>query len=113
MQSEDIDLVRRTAAAARALLKLKNWTQIQLAKELSVDQPWISNLLRGELKTVSPRVRRAHKYLIKALETAAIPDEVVEAVHGYLSAGGDAVPLAQWVWALAEGQLLAAGLPKT
>ena len=73
VQSTSTDLLIQTAAAARALLVARGWTQTQLAQELSVDQPWVSNLVRGKLKEVNDRVRAAHDYVVHAFSTDDIP----------------------------------------
>lgn len=102
MQTEDAAFLRRTAAATRLLLAARGWTQTRLAQELSVDQPWVSNLVRGELREVNDRVHAAHKYVSNALDADAIPEAVAEAVRGYISAGGDVQLLAEWIWTLAN-----------
>lgn len=102
MQTDDVAFIKRTAAATRVLLAARGWTQDRLAKELSVDQPWVSNLVRGELREVNERVRAAHKYVNRAFETDAVPEAVIDAVRGYISAGGDVELLADWIWTLAN-----------
>lgn len=102
MKTEDTAFLKRTAAATRLLLTARGWTQTRLAAELSVDQPWISNLVCGQLREVNDRVRAANKYATEAFKTDAIPEAVAEAVRGYVSAGGDVEMLAEWIWTLAN-----------
>lgn len=102
MRMEDATFLKRTSAATRLLLSARGWTQTRLAQELSVDQPWVSNLVRGELREVNERVRAAHKYVIQAFDGDAVPVAVTEAVRGYISAGGDVGLLAEWIWTLAN-----------
>lgn len=95
-------MLAQTAAAARALLVARGWTQMQLAKELSVDQPWVSNLVRGGLTQVNDRVLNAHRYVTDALYSDDIPQSVTDAVRGYIAVGGDPALLAEWIWSLAN-----------
>lgn len=102
MQPRSSDLLSQTAAATRALLASRGWTQAKLAKELNVDQPWVSNLVRGSLTQASERVRAAHIYVTNALSSDDIPQSVIDAVRGYIALGGDPSLLAEWIWRLAH-----------
>lgn len=73
---------------------------MQLAQVLGVDQPWVSNLVRGSLTQVSDRVRATNKYVTTALYSDDVPQSVTDAVRGYISLGGDPSLLAEWIWQL-------------
>lgn len=96
--------IDKTARMVRAFLARTGWSQVQLANELAVDQPWISKLLQGRLREITDRVQNANKYVAEASENGPVPSELTDAVRGYISKGGDPASLAQLVWALAHAQ---------
>lgn len=73
----------------RALLTRPGYSQDQVARAVGVDQPVVSRAKNGELRRLTPRVRKLCAYVENELVGVVVPLDVVRAAKAYIGAGGD------------------------
>jgi len=73
----------------RALLNRPGYSQDVVAKAVGVDQPVVSRAKNGELRRITPRVRKLCAYVENELGDVHVPQEVLRATKAYMGAGGD------------------------
>jgi hypothetical protein len=72
-------------------------SQSEIAKEINTDQGFITHAKRGDLRRVTPRVRRLYSYVSMRLVKEPVPASVARGVKAYLSGGGDPALLLQQI----------------
>lgn len=106
MQGKRDQILQALQRDLRALLTRPGYTQELIAKEAELDQPVVSRAKNGELKRVTPRVRKLCVYVERELGDITVPTSILKATRAYLSSGGDPDLLCESI-----NLLVAAGRP--
>lgn len=102
-RDRDLEALQRDL---RALLAQPGYNQELIAKATDLDQAVVSRAKNGELKRLTPRVRKLCAYVENELRDVTVPASVLRAARAYIGGGGDPDLLCESI-----NLLVAAGRP--